>query len=109
MIRLSELGRTEDGVRVRLEGALTAGGLQVLRASLSAYWGEGIRSVRLEGDGIVQVDRLAMRDWPAVLPDGLAVRLTTSRRSLFQLLSSYGVEVEFTPSARDPSTSTGGD
>lgn len=109
MIRFTELERAQGVVRARVEGSLTAVALQVVREALARCRNDGASTVILEADGILLVDRLAMRDWAAILPEGLAVRLTTSRRSLLQLLSSYGVQIEFVPLAGgDPHPLEGG-
>ena len=97
MIRLTELERQDGVVRVRLEGSLSADGMRVLGAALADLRAKGLGTVVVEGDGISFIDRLSMRDWHAVIPKGMTVRLTTTRRSLHQLLSSYGVTAELVP------------
>lgn len=94
MIRLTELRREARSVEVRLEGSLSAAGLDVLRSALRDYRAEGLDSVAVAADGLVLVDRLAMREWPSVLPEGLGLSFATTRRSLAQLLESCGVDVE---------------
>ena len=99
MIRLTELGRHHTEARVRLEGALTGAGLEVLRTALEALRDEGIESVDVEADGLVLVDRLALRQEPTVTPAGLTLRFTTTRRSLRQLLADTDVDVRLVPPA----------
>lgn len=94
MIRLTELGREGRRASVRLEGSLTRAGLSALRTALLELRAAQLDSVDVAADGIILVDRLAMREWPDVVPDGLSLSFTTTRRSLAQLLVSCGVDVE---------------
>lgn len=104
MIRLTELERVGDVLRARLEGSLTPVALTVLKQALHDYRAAGLRTAVLEADGVVLVDRLAMREWQALVPAGPSVRLTTSRRSLHQLLASYGALVDYVHPPRGATT-----
>ncbi len=98
MIRLTEVVQTDLLAKVKAEGELTEGTLQVLVQALEEYRRQGLSEVWLLADGLVAIDQRALEQaWPR-LPDGLSVVFHTSRFFLQQILQACGVKVVFVDS-----------
>ena len=93
MIRLTELTLTDQVVRVKIEGYLTEASLKVLDEMLVEYAQRDIRQVHFMADGLLSVDRHALRECQDRFPQALDLSFYTSRIALQHLLHSCGFEV----------------
>ena len=91
MIRLTEEGREQARVDLKLEGSLTKETLAIVDGLLADYRGEGVGLVRLGVDGLVSVDRLALQKWHAGLPARPRIVFCASRVAVEVLLESCSI------------------
>ena len=93
MIRLTEKWRREAVVHSALEGDLRREDLGLVARALEAYGKEGIEEVHLVVDGLLPSDPTVCKGLGRVEPEGMKLRLHSSRGFLRDLLASYGMEV----------------